>query len=292
MEARPLIVIVGPTASGKTAVAIDIAKRVGGEIICADSRTVYRGMDIGTAKPTDREQQEAPHWGIDIVNPDQRFTVVDFKAYALQKIDEIRSRGSIPILVGGTGLYVDSIIFDYGFGPEPDMYLRQQYEDMTVEELQKYCVQNNVKLPENNKNKRYLIRAIEQKDTNSKRLNQPISNTIIVGITTEKDILRKRITERAEKLFDKGVVQEAIKLADLYGWHHESMTGNIYPLCHEYLEGRLSPEELKQRFITLDWRLAKRQMTWLKRNRFIQWMPLGDIKDHVVSLLLDSEQKS
>ena len=291
MEARPLIVIAGPTASGKTSVAIDIAKQIGGEIICADSRTVYRGMDIGTAKPTQEEQQEIPHWGIDIVNPNQRFTAADFKIYTMQKIEEIRSRRKVPMIVGGTGLYIDSVIFDYEFGPEPDMHLRQQYENMSIEALKDYCSQNNIMLPKNDKNKRYLIRAIEQKDINNKRLSQPIDNTIIVGITTERDILRKRIADRAEKLFDDGVIDETIRLGNQYGWQRESMTGNIYPLCHEYLQGHLSQDELRQKFITLDWRLAKRQLTWLKRNQFIQWMPLGDIKDYVVALL-DSEHKS
>lgn len=291
MAPKPLIVIVGPTASGKTAVAVEIAKEAGGEIICADSRTVYRGMDIGTAKPTVAEQAEVPHWGIDIVDPDQRFTAADFQSYALQKIEEIRGRGNVPLLVGGTGLYTDSIVFDYKFGPEPDMYLRQQYESMSVEQLQKYCIENNIKLPENNKNKRYLIRAIEQKSVNNKRLSSPIANTIIVGITTERDILKDRITTRAEKLFDAGVVDEAAQLGDKYGWDHKSMTGNIYPLCRSYINGDISFDELTQRFITLDWRLAKRQLTWLKRNRHIHWMPLNDIRGYVIGLL-DSEQKS
>lgn len=291
MATKSLVVIVGPTASGKTAVAIDIAKKVGGEIICADSRTVYRHMNIGTAKPSIEEQAQVPHWGIDIVDPNQRFTAADFKAYALHKIDEIRSRGSVPLLVGGTGLYVDSVIFDYDFGPLPDEYLRQQYEKMTIEELQKYCRDNNINLPENDKNKRYVIRAIEQKNINNKRLESPIDNTIIVGVTTDKAILKERITSRAEKLFKEKVVDEATGLAEAYGWDHESMTGNIYPLCRLYMNGDISFEELKQKFITLDWRLAKRQLTWLRRNQYIQWMPLDGIENYVVSIL-DSEQKS
>lgn len=291
MATKPLIVIVGPTASGKTGVAIEIAKAINGEIICADSRTVYRGMDIGTAKPSVAERQNIPHWGLDIVNPDQRFSVADFKTYALQKIDEIRERDRTPIIVGGTGLYVDSIIFNYEFGPEPDEYLRQQYEKMTIDELHKYCHEHNINLPENHKNKRYLIRAIEQKNINNKRLDTPIANSIIVGIATDRDKLRKRIADRADILFEDGVIDEAVRLADKYGWNHESMTGNIYPLCREFTEGRLTLEEIKDKFITLDWRLAKRQMTWLKRNKFIQWLPLGEVKAYVLSSL-DSEQKS
>src|SRR5215216_6778680 len=115
MEAKPLITIVGPTASGKTSLAVELAEQFGGEIICADSRTVYRGMDIGTAKPSKADQKRVPHWGIDLVDPDQKFSAADFKVYANQKIKEIRARGHIPFLVGGTGLYVDAVIFDYQF---------------------------------------------------------------------------------------------------------------------------------------------------------------------------------
>ena len=112
------IVILGPTGSGKTGVAIEIAQKIGGEIISADSRAIFRGMDIGTAKPTTSEMSGVPHWGIDLVNPDERFTVADWKAYAEEKIAEIKARGKVPMIVGGTGLYIDALIYDYKFkGP-------------------------------------------------------------------------------------------------------------------------------------------------------------------------------
>ena len=115
LDTTPLVVIAGPTASGKTALAIRLAERYDGEIICADSRTIYKGMDIGTAKPSAEEQARVPHWGLDIVEPGERFTVADFKAYAERKIQEIRERDRIPFLVGGTGLYIDAVIFDFQF---------------------------------------------------------------------------------------------------------------------------------------------------------------------------------
>lgn len=111
----PIIVILGPTGSGKTGVSIEIAKKIGGEIISADSRAIYKGMDIGTAKPTPAEMSEIPHWGIDLVEPGERFTVADWKAYAEAKIKEIQARGHTPIIVGGTGLYIDALIYDYHF---------------------------------------------------------------------------------------------------------------------------------------------------------------------------------
>ena len=114
-EPSPVIVIVGPTGSGKTSVAIEVAKEVGGEVVAADSRTIYKGMDVGTAKPSLAERGGVPHWGFDLVEPGERFTVADGKKYAEERIEEIRGRGHVPLVVGGTGLYVDALIFNYHF---------------------------------------------------------------------------------------------------------------------------------------------------------------------------------
>ena len=281
----PLIVITGPTASGKTALAIRLAEQCNGEIICADSRTIYKGMDIGTAKPTPEERTIVPHWGLDIAEPGERFTVADFKEYTEQKIQEIRARGRIPFLVGGTGLYIDAVVFDFEFAGELDDELRTKLMRMNVDELQKYCEKNNVLLPENNQNKRYIIRAIERKNNDLKRRDTPQDNTIIVGITTDKQILRTRIEYRAEQLFSNNVVEEATLLGKKYGWESEAMTGNVYPLVRKYLEGRQSETELKYEFAMSDWRLAKRQMTWLRRNPYIVW---GTLKasEHYLSRVL------
>lgn len=285
MAAAPLVVIVGPTASGKTALAIELAARFGGEIICADSRTIYRGMDIGTAKPTARERQLVPHWGLDIVEPGGHFTAADFKRYANERIDNIRMRGKIPFLVGGTGLYVDGVIFDYQFGPKSEPTLRERLESMTVEQLHEYCIKNNIMLPENSKNKRYLVRAIESNGNNNSSDNSLIDNCIIVGIATDRDVLRTRIERRSEQLFANGVVEEAKTLGEKYGWDSEAMTGNIYPLVKNYLDGSLTLDEVKERFVILDWRLAKRQLTWLKRNRHIAWYDRESAKRYLVQIL-------
>ena len=284
LQELPLIVIVGPTASGKSGIAIELAQHMNGEIICADSRTIYKGMDIGTAKPTKTEQAKVPHWGLDIVTPGESFSAADFKAYAVQKIAEIRARGHVPFLVGGTGLYVDSVIFDYEFGPPADLKKRAELEKMTFDELYAYCIENNIKLPKNEKNKRYVIRAIEQKNVSGKRLNTPLNNSIIVGITTEKEKLRAKIHQRSEQLFDDGVVEEAKMLGDIYGWENEAMTGNIYRLAHAYLDGEMTEAEFKIRNETADWRLAKRQLTWLKRNQFITWLSLDEVKEYIINL--------
>lgn len=281
LETLPLVVIAGPTASGKTALAIELAERFGGEIICADSRTVYKEMNIGTAKPTAAEQAAVPHWGLDLVRPDEKFTAADFKKYAEQKIVEIRRRGHVPFIVGGTGLYVDAVVFDYSFGEEADPNRRAELEKMSLEQLHNYCLENNIKLPENKLNKRYVVRAIEQHGQSTSRNSKPISTSIIVGIATSREVLRTRIAGRIEQLLNDGVVDEATILGKKYGWETAAMTGNIYPLIHEYLEGRMSLSELKEKSTTVDWRLAKRQLTWLRRNPHLHWVSLDEARDYL-----------
>ena len=285
----PLIMIVGPTATGKSGIAIELAEHYNGEIICADSRTIFKGMDVGTAKPSKQDQARVPHWGLDIVTPGEPFSAADFKKYAVQKIAEIRARGHVPFLVGGTGLYIDGVIFDYEFGPPADLEKRAELEQMSIEALHKYCIQNNIPLPENNQNKRYVIRAIEQKGISTKRLDAPTNNCIIVGITTDTEQLRERIHKRIEQLFDDGVVEEAKMLGDTYGWESEAMTGNIYRFAHAYMNNELTKEEFISRSSAADWQLAKRQRTWLKRNKFIRWLPLdqveGEVKNYIAQHL-------
>ena len=288
MKDRPLVVVVGPTASGKTALAISMAKKYGGEIICADSRTVYRHMDIGTAKPTSDEQGQVPHWGIDLVDPDDTFSVADFKMYADKKIREIRRRGHVPFLVGGSGLYVDAVLFDYQFGPPSDPSVRQKLEGMPVDELQQFCTSNAIQLPRNLMNKRHLIRAIEQKGINNQRNDTPLNNSLIIGIQTDSDDLRTRIRTRGEKMVRNGLLQEAKTLAEQYGWESQSMTGNVYPICRKYSLGEISSDELVERIIVQDRHLAKKQMTWFRRNKYIEWFSLKDAEKRI-RVVLDSE---
>lgn len=281
----PLVVIVGPTASGKTALAVELAAAFNGEIICADSRTIYKGMDIGTAKPSLADQALVPHWGLDLKEPGDYFSAADFKKYAVQKIAEIRNRGHVPFLTGGTGLYVDAVLFDYQFGEEVDNVLRHKLQQMTLEQLYEYCKNNNVVQPENFKNKRYVVRAIESKGRLPQKRSTPLEGSIVVGIATDKALLRSRIEVRAEQLFEDSVVSEAKILGKKYGWTSEAMKSNIYPLLHLYLNGDMTIGDAKAKFITLDWRLAKRQMTWLRRNSFIHWLPLDGAKKYLADQL-------
>jgi len=282
---QPLVVIVGPTASGKSALAIEVAKRFSGEIICADSRTVYKGMDIGTAKPSKAEQQLVPHFGLDLVRPNEHFSVADFKKYADQKIAEIKNRGHLPILVGGTGLYIDAVLFDYQFGASVNKKLRSELQQMSLEELYDYCKIHQINLPENYKNKRYVIRTIENFGKEITSNSVPVYKNIIVGITTDKILQRTQITHRIEQMLENRVVDEAIKLGEKYGWEVEAMKSNMYPLIHEYLENRTTLDDLKAKSITADWRLAKRQITWLRRNKFIHWMTLVEANTYLFDRL-------
>lgn len=283
----PLVVISGPTASGKTALAIDLAEKFGGEIICADSRTVYKGMSIGTAKPTAAEQARVPHWGIDLIEPNQRYSVADFQRYAVAKIHDIRARCKIPFMVGGTGLYIDSVIFEFNLALQANEKQRLALETLTTEQLVEYCKKHSVNLPKNHTNRRHLIRTIERRGSELSRRSKPMEATYVVGIATKKTVLRQRIVERAEQIFNDTIVEEANQLGKKYGWNSEALTANIYPLLHQLIRGRYTREEVKQRFITRDIQLAKRQMTWLRRNPFVEWCTLDDAATYIDDLLAD-----
>ena len=275
---RPLVVITGPTASGKTGLAIKLAKLFGGEIISADSRAIFKGIDIASAKPDLIERDGVPHWGFDLVAPGERFTAADFKEYTYAKINEILARGKLPFLVGGTGLYIDAVLGDYDFAGEADEELRTKLNSKTIEELQQIIFEQKIPMPENHKNKRYLVRAIEKayaKQIKSSKNNNNFK-AIVVGITTNRDQLRARIWHRNEQFFSSGIIEEAQKMASKYGWHSEAMTANAYPLIKKYLNGELSQEQLIEKMSVQDWRLAKRQITFMKRNPEIKWLDLSE----------------
>lgn len=278
------IVIVGPTASGKTALAIDIAKQIDGEIICADSRTVYEGMNVATAKPSSDEQRGVPHWGIDLAKPSDRFTVAEFQQYAKQHIQAIRRRGRVPILVGGTGLYIDSVVFDYTFPDVSAADSGENFEVSSVPELQNYCLENNISLPENKDNKRHLISAILRNGVIPKRRDTPLEGVSIYGIAVDKATISSRIESRWRHMIEDGVIGEAESLRSEYGENLESMTANAYQLIFEHLDGKIDAAQLSEMFTTRDRQLAKRQMTWFRRNPFISWGTSEDVYRSINSL--------
>ena len=267
----PLIVILGETASGKSALALELAKRFGGEIICADSRTIYRGMNIGTAKPSDEEREHVPHHLLDVIDPDQTFSAADFKTQALAAIESISSQGRLPILVGGTGLYIDAVLFDFGFGASADLKLREKLETKTVDELQAIVIEKGYQMPENDKNKRYLIRTIERRGVVGTK-NQGRPNTLVLGLTVEPEELKQRIKNRVDAMLHAGFIDEYRALYERYGEGAPGFRAPGYKAFLPYMQGRASVEQAKAEFARNDWRLAKRQRTWFKRNKTIQWL--------------------
>lgn len=277
----PLIVILGPTASGKTGYAINLAQRIDGEIICADSRTVYKGMDVGTAKPTKREQEMVPHWGLDLAEPNERFTLYDFQQYAYTKIAEIRGRQHVPMLVGGTGLYIDSVIYHYGLtkGASFDTTRRSRLDQMTVTELTDYAVSHQLELPNDALNKRRLIRVIEQGAVN-KKCTQLDDNTVVIGIKSDRETLRMRSRQRSEQMLADGLIKETKRLIQQYGLV-EPLRRNAYGVVHQYLNGDITGrDELIDRMVIADGHLVKKQLTWWRSPRRagdIMWCSLDDL---------------
>lgn len=288
MSGNPrLVVIAGPTASGKSALAMQVARACDGELICADSRTVYKGMDIGTAKPSREDRAAVPHHLLDIVRPDEQFTAAQFKRLANDAITDIAARGKVPIMVGGTGLYIDSVLFDYRFGNLADPQRRAELQQMTLGELQDFCRKNDIEIPVNRQNKRHLIRAIELGGMPKQdRLIRP--HTLVVGISTDRELLRERVTARAHAMVKQGILDEVRKVATRYGRESEAMTGNIYRIFRGVAEGSKTEEQAIEDAITSDMQLAKRQMTWLKRNPHIIWGSPDELFQRIMAFLHSS----
>lgn len=254
-------VIVGPTGSGKTGVAVRVALELarfgrGAEIISADSRAIYKGMDIGTAKPSLAEQQGIMHWGLDLVEPGERFTVADFKRYAEEHIADIQSRGKIPIVVGGTGLYIDALVYDY------------QFEQKSCSEQTGAEMQKSYSIPAKNTEefaKMYPDRV---------KMKPGFK---VFGIKWEAEELRARLRQRIEQMFCSELYKETGRLVEKYGWGSQAMKSDIYEYAWKYLQGELTLEEAKEQCFYRDWHLAKRQMTWFKRNEQILWLTLDEV---------------
>lgn len=281
-KSSPLIVITGPTASGKTGLAIELAERYGGEIICADSRTIYRGMDIGTAKPTLSEQARVPHHLINVVNPDDRYTAADFQRDAYAVIEDIRARQKIPFLVGGTGLYIDAVVREY-------TWPRRAIDNgslllKSIDELQLMIKEQQKSLPVNSRNKRHLINVLMREDGGS-ALPKPADSTFVVGIATKKELLHERIMLRAQEMFAHGVVDETRKLGEVYGWGSEAMTSNIYPIVRRMIQGEITEQAAIELFAARDRQLAKRQLTWLRRHDYVRWLSLDDARVYIETIL-------
>jgi tRNA dimethylallyltransferase len=298
-----MIVILGPTAVGKTKASIELAKRIKGEIVSADSMQVYRGMDIGTAKPTLEERQGIPHHLIDIKEPDEPWTVSDFVKEAGRLSNEIAQRGKIPMIVGGTGLYLWTLLEGYAFPIAPaNKEIRQRLEKdplstlysrlSTIDPLAAQKIHPN--------DKKRIIRALEafeltgkpisvlQQEGRKKKTKEKESKDILIGLTLSRETLYQRIEERVDQMIEKGLIEEVKGLlAKGFSKELPSFQALGYKEVAEYLAGKWSKEEILKELKKRTRHFARRQMTWFKRFKAVKWFDPVDtqaILDYINSI--------
>lgn len=281
----PLLVIVGETASGKSKLAMELAQTFNGEIICADSMTVRQGADIGSAKASDDERELIPHHLIDVVRPNEAFTAAQFKLLALEAIGDISNRGKLPIMVGGTGLYIDGVIYDYGFLPSANPDDRQRLNELTNEQLiqEANSLGLDTTVVDINNNRR-LIRLIETEGVLPTK-KEIRANTLIIGIEPNRDDLNLRIEQRVDAMLGEGLEKEVEGLAQQFGWDCEALRGIGYSQWRNYFIGTQSIQETRKYIVKATQDLAKRQRTWFKRNKSIHWFATPVYRQDVVALV-------
>ncbi len=294
---QKLIVILGPTASGKTDLAIKMAKEFNGEIISADSRQIYKKMDIGTAKPDGKWKTVAgkrrylvegvPHYAIDAVNPGKTFTAAEFKKLAIESVEDIGRRGKIPFLVGGTGLYVWAVVDNLQFpSGDPMKKLRAGFADKSIEELVELLKKVDPEAVSfvDIKNKRRVIRALEvaistgQSFSVHRAKTEPLFDCLQIGIRWPIDELFQRIDERIDEQWEKGWQGEVESLVrQKYSFDLPSLSGIGYREVVKYLAGEMTLPEMFRILKRETRRYAKRQITWFKRDKRIQWIEKSDV---------------
>lgn len=272
---KPLVYVVcGPTATGKSDYAVELALKVNGEIISADSRQIYRGMDLGTGKITLEEMKGVPHHLLDIKNPDEDFSVEEFQKLAFEKIEEILARDKTPIICGGTGFYIQAITENIIFQDIPkNETLRKELEEKSLEELKEILAE--IPKEENSKidveNKRRLIRAIEIGEFLGKipaiQKGPKMYDFEFTYLDFPDEILKDRIEKRLEKRLEMGMVMEVAKLhEDGLSWKRLENFGLEYKYIAEFLQGKISEEEMLETLKLKIWQYAKRQRTWFKKG--------------------------
>lgn len=272
---QPTIVILGPTASGKTGLSFQIAKELGNtEIICADSRTIYRGMNIGTAKPTFEEQKIAPHHFLDILGPNQRYSAAEFQKSVQKLIRDIKKRGNVPMLVGGSGLYIFSIIYDYSFPAGATNSRRKELEEKNIDELRSILqyLDADTYSKIDTSNPRRLVRAIETAGLHKVPNSQLVDNVCVLGLKPELSVLEDRIRLRTSLMIRDGLVDEVRTLVNQYGPDAEPLQTVGYREIIDFLDKKISLEEAEELINVHSRQLARRQITWFKRSKDIKWV--------------------
>ena len=291
MRQEKLVVILGPTATGKSRTGILLAQKIHGEIISGDSMLVYRDMNIGTAKPTEAELALVPHHLVNILPPEAEFSVVDFKARAQQLITEINQRGRLPILVGGTGLYIKALLEDYAFSTVGENAgLRRELEQLADREGEAALVQKLAALdPQqaaqvNPHDRRRLIRALETvlggEQVSRQAAGQPVYQAAVFGLTLERSLLYARINQRVDAMLAEGLEQETRQLLQAgLSPTALSMRSIGYRQMAQYLAGELEHDEMTAKIKQATRNFAKRQFTWYKKMPYIHWFDVEKLSD-------------
>lgn len=294
MSKPKVIVICGPTASGKTALSIELAKKINGEIVSADSMQIYKKMNIGTAKTTKEEMQGIKHYMQDFVEPNLRYSVADYKKDAEMAIEEILKKGKTPIVVGGTGLYVDSLVYGIEY---QDIKLDEKYREELEERVQKEGLEKlyeeatqidseAMKKISHNDKKR-IMRVLEiYKATGKNKTEQEIESRKsgvkydykVYAINMDREVLYDRINKRVDFMIDEGLIEEVKKILNEYKEFPTAMQGLGYKEVVEYLDGKISKEDMIEKIKQETRRYAKRQITWFKKNKQTIWIGPHDLQ--------------
>lgn len=288
MDKSKVIVICGPTASGKTKLSIELAKKLNGEIVSADSMQIYKDMTIGTAKPTKEEMQGIKHYLIDFVSPDTRYNVAEYKKDAINAIDEIIAKGKTPIVVGGTGLYVNSLIYEIDYPEiELDLNYRKKLEKIAEHEGLDRLYEMAVKVDKqamqkiSSNDKKRICRVLEIYHATGKtktqmeiesRLREPKYNYLVFGINMDRDKLYDRINRRVDIMIKDGLIDEVKAVLDKYNDFPTAMQGLGYKEVVEYLNGETTKDDMIEKIKMETRRYAKRQLTWFRRYEDIVWI--------------------
>ncbi len=305
MDKPEVIVICGPTASGKTGLSIELAKKINGEIISGDSMQIYKEMDIGTAKVTREEMQGIKHYLIDIIEPNQRYSVAEFKKDAEKAIEEIINKGKTPIVVGGTGLYIDSLIYGIEYqNIKLDEEYRKKLEkeaeeglDNLYEKAKKIDPEAMKKISPNDKKR--IIRVLEiykatgktktqQEEESRKELKYDYK---VFAINMEREKLYERINKRVDLMLQQGLIEEVEKITEKYNEFPTAMQGLGYKEVVEYLENKTTKEEMIEKIKMETRRYAKRQITWFKKNKQTIWLDGLKSREENVQIILDKTKE-
>ncbi len=283
-----IYVIGGPTASGKSKLAVELAKRINGEIISADSMQIYKDMNIGTAKLTKEEMQGIKHHLLDFVSPEERYSVANFKTDAKIKIEEILKKGKTPIIVGGTGLYIDSMIYGIEFQDEKiDKEYREELNELAekeglerlYEEARKIDPEAMKKISINDKKRIIRVLEIYHKTGKTKtevekesRKNEIKYNYKMFAITMNREKLYERIEKRVDQMIEQGLIEEVQSILNKYHKFPTAMQGLGYKEVVEYLENKLTKKEMIEKIKKKTRHYAKRQLTWFRKNKETIWL--------------------